>query len=533
MIVAAQVRHINRFVPAWIAEEPAVIAMAVFVLNVVYKGIYLDSQSIASDEPFSIFVAQWPPTDIIRHLATGNNPPLWELLLHYWIQVFGTGTFSVRVMPLIFSSLSAVMVFMIGNRFVSRGVGIMASLLFTFSNFHIHFAHEARSYSLLTFLTCASMYLYLEIIRGRAKLSSSHVLWSLCNALLVYTHFFGAWVVGVQFLVYLVLTIDNRQTPSKWPVLIGFGATLALYSPYISVLLHRFQVSASQGTYIPPPNGFYSIVDMLRAFTNERFGTERFYGTKPLMSALFIIGSVAGHLRVMKQWLAEDKAVYLAIGAWFLVPFFSMWLLSFRIPMFYDRYISFVCPGYLLLLSIGISSISNNHGIRLFFMGLTVILMVLTSQPDVSNRRDFRAAAEKIRELRHQHRDAPIFICPDWYDITFAYHWGGDCFSMQPSREGMEGNNVKDRLRECLAGQSVHPLWNEHMLGQDLPDRLIYLDGAAEFSYPGNGILERLSSSYSYSEEYGYPEIFRVYLFRGVERPPLRLADDSAADSMD
>jgi mannosyltransferase len=121
---------------------------AVFLLNLLFKGFYLDNQPIAGDEPFSIYMAGMSPRDIVTHLMTGNNPPLWELLLHYWTRLFGIGPIAVRFLPLVFSALTAVAIFRLGSTFWHWHVGLLAALLFTFSDYHVHFAHEARGYAL-------------------------------------------------------------------------------------------------------------------------------------------------------------------------------------------------------------------------------------------------------------------------------------------------------------------------------------------------------------------------------------------------
>ncbi|MFT5020759.1 MAG: putative membrane-bound mannosyltransferase, partial [Polaribacter sp.] len=87
-------------IPTWIVVT--LLTVAALVLRL----LYLNSTDIAGDEPFSIFVAHFDLSEIIAYLSTGNNPPLFEVLLHFYIRVFGDSDFTLRLFPAILSSLT-------------------------------------------------------------------------------------------------------------------------------------------------------------------------------------------------------------------------------------------------------------------------------------------------------------------------------------------------------------------------------------------------------------------------------------------
>ena len=96
------------------------IVLALFLLNIIIKVMYLSFQPISHDEPFTVYHAQFDFYNIIHYLKNYNNPPLFELILHFWIKCFGISPFSVRFLPMLFSSLSVVLFYKIGvinNRF--------------------------------------------------------------------------------------------------------------------------------------------------------------------------------------------------------------------------------------------------------------------------------------------------------------------------------------------------------------------------------------------------------------------------------
>ena len=59
------------------------------LLGFVLKGLYLGSNSLGGDEPFSVYHSQLSLEHLLGIFQSENNPPLHFLLLHYWIKFFG------------------------------------------------------------------------------------------------------------------------------------------------------------------------------------------------------------------------------------------------------------------------------------------------------------------------------------------------------------------------------------------------------------------------------------------------------------
>ena len=84
---------LNRMNGVSILQHPIFLAILFFFLAMGINLIGIDRLSLTSDECFSIYHAQMSPRLIYHHLSTGNNPPLYEWILHFWMGWFGDSAF--------------------------------------------------------------------------------------------------------------------------------------------------------------------------------------------------------------------------------------------------------------------------------------------------------------------------------------------------------------------------------------------------------------------------------------------------------
>src|SRR6185436_9629037 len=79
------------------------ICLILVAYNFFSKYPFINTRDLSWDEPFSTFYSQYSVPQIITELFRGDNPPFYELFLHYYTSFFGISEIALRMPSLIFS----------------------------------------------------------------------------------------------------------------------------------------------------------------------------------------------------------------------------------------------------------------------------------------------------------------------------------------------------------------------------------------------------------------------------------------------
>jgi uncharacterized membrane protein len=98
--------------------------------------------------------APWPA--IWTHLSGAVHPPIYFILLRWWIDLLGNGPGATRGLSVVFS-LAAIPLFFDACRLLHNGrVGLLAAAIMAVAVVQLDYAQETRGYALLIFLTVAA-----------------------------------------------------------------------------------------------------------------------------------------------------------------------------------------------------------------------------------------------------------------------------------------------------------------------------------------------------------------------------------------
>jgi Predicted membrane protein len=402
----------------------AFIILILVALNILLKSICLTTYNIDLDEPFTLFHSQQTLKELFTIFSWENNPPLFFIIMHFWIKMFGIGVVSARFLPMLFSSLAVIFVYKIGIRFINRQTAIFSSLLYTCSNIIIMEAHDARVYSLLVMLTLASMYYFLMVIKSEKK-HTYWIIFTLTNILLVYSHFLSFFVL-ISETVYVFALKEVRRKIWKNYLISSFTLFIS-FLPYLYLFLHRSTQAISTGINTPKMNKWHLLYSLFIT-SNFPLLTLNFF----LIILIFVV-----YYYIKKVELSLYEKI---ISGWFFLSYIIIMIVSLKVPIItIHKYLIFIVPSFFLSLGLAVNYLFIRYkGIGIIVMGICVFFMTFTLDINYSYNYE---ASKSVSLIKHNKSESTVvFIVPFYVDPIFMYHYDINIFK--------DYKNYKTRLKQ-------------------------------------------------------------------------------------
>ena len=98
-------------------------------------------------------------------------------------------------------------------------------------------------------------------------------------------------------------------------------------------------------------------------------------------------------------------------------------------------------------------------------------------------------------------------MCPHHFVLNFAYYFNPAIF------KDVDNENVYEKVTNNLGRENVYALNTIDNLDLSKTEKVLYLDAAAQFSFPDNNILATLSQNFQLKDTCRYYEVFTIYQF--------------------
>ncbi|MBI1863316.1 glycosyltransferase family 39 protein [Candidatus Microgenomates bacterium] len=346
------------------------------------------TQSIWRDEAFSYLTAKQPFFHIFSLTARDFNPPLYYLLLHIYMWIFGHSEIMLRTFSLIFFNVTIytacqILEHIFGKKSQSRWIYL---LLFAFNPFLVYYALEARMYAMTACLTTLSWYFLLS------RRPRKYLLTVVCGLL---THYFFLFVLAAQ-ITYMLLSRTHTKEQKRLYIkhLVPAGV---VFGTWVFYVLSQHPPVGKAFWIIPPT--LYTILNTPAVLLTgyEDIFTFPHFSLVPY-TVLFIATLVLGYKTATRT--KHDRDVMLMLACWTTIPVILTLVLTPIKPLFLPRYLMISTPGILLMILFLIARMPTRQ-IRVIFLAFFFIAFASYHSLQITFRKkaDFRSVMHEITTL--------------------------------------------------------------------------------------------------------------------------------------
>lgn len=380
----------------------AALSTAVFLVVARSTGLWLD-------EAQSVAIARLPVTGLLHALRQDGSPPLYYLLLHAWIRLFGTGDTAVRALSALFAVGAAPAAYLAGRRTLGRRSGRVAAALLVTMPFFNRYATEARMYSLVVLLAALAWLVGERAWRAPTALRLAGV--AAVTGALALTHYWAFFLI--------VPAAGAAAWRRRWDLLGAMAAGGLVFVPWLPSFAYQ---TAHTGAPWGPTATTSTFEFALRGFAGggSQIGLLGFVFIALALLAVF--GHVAGDdVRVDLR----GSIVGVRLAAAVLVPLaLGLAISAATGAAFAVRYAAIVVVPFAFLLARGVELLRPTAVVRTAVAGI-VVLGLVQSAADVHGQRSQARSIAAVLNTQAKENDLVVF-CPDQLGpaVTRLLHTG-------------------------------------------------------------------------------------------------------------
>ena len=360
------------------------------------------------DEALTVNIAGRPLHEIPSYLKRDGAPPLFYVLLHFWIGWFGTSDLAVRSLPGVIGVITLPLAWLAGRRVGGRTAGWAALVLVASSPFAVHYDTEARMYSLVVLFTVLG-FLALDRALRRPRIGNLVAVGAVAG-LLLYTHYWSMYLIGI---VFVWLAWQAWRGRPEWRAgarasLIAGAVGCVTFLPWVPTFLSQSQHT---GTPWATPANFAAMVSAVASFAGGSTSQGRalaliFFALVGL--GLFGVATDRRHIEldIRTRPLGRPLAlvVFGTLGGAIIGGLATN-------SAFDARYASVVFIPLILLVAIGLTTFRDRR-VRAVILAVAVVAGLASSVPNVTANRT--QAGEVAAAITVHARPGDIIAyCPD------------------------------------------------------------------------------------------------------------------------
>jgi mannosyltransferase len=398
--------------PGWFERLPRRLTTAAILLVLVAISAVLRTRTLS----MQLWFEEANATGVARHslgalpgvVREAGAAPLYYLLLHFWIDLFGSGQTATHTMSLLIGLLTVPVAMWAGWSLGGRRAGVFAAILFAFSSFLDRYAEETQPYELLVLLGLVTT---VGLVHGFVH-RRRRWLWLFAAglALMLYTqgtallYWFGAALALV--LVWRSAPAQERRGIVR-DALLCFGAAFIVYLPWLPTTISQIAHNTAPFHYLPLPGA---------TVPSQLLGSER-------VDVTLLIAVLVG---VVPLAVAARRRSPEAVTIWCLMAIPAGALVLARVagivtPVWAWRYFAAIVAPLLLFSALG-SARARVVGVAAMVFCVAFLANAASFAPGYKS--DMQDVAAEMSPLLHP-GDLVVVAQPEQAPLAWFYLPGG------------------------------------------------------------------------------------------------------------
>lgn len=403
----------------FILTKNIILFIAFLLLALVINTLVLQSQSIRLDESQSLWISTKSTFAVLKFTAEDVHVPLYNLLLHFWIQIFGNNIYVARSLSLLFFLINIPILYKFSKNYFNNKVALLTVSLFILSPFIIWFTSETRMYTLFTLVATINNLFFLNLVKSNAKAGKLGFFFSTIIGL--YTHYFFIFIIVTQIVYILWMFFKDYKAVNVRKLAYVYIALVVssfiFFFPWIAFVINLGFAANSQPVIptLTTFNIFQTLVNFLFGFQSQNMQSVLVSLWPIIIITLFVVFTQRKNIEI-------NNIDYFLLATF--LPITLVFLISFIVPIFLTRYLIFVTPTFFLLLSWVLINFPKPLQAYLI-SGFLTILFVLMIYQNVSvytpAKEDFTSVANYLSD--NTNPQDVIVVTPPFtiYPIEYSY----------------------------------------------------------------------------------------------------------------
>ena len=459
-------------------------SLMVILLAFALRVDALAAQSLWNDEGTSVALASLSIEAIIHGAARDIHPPLYYLLLHFWMPFAGNTEYAIRFLSVIAGVVIIALVFRIAYFVFDERVARLAALLAALSPFQVYYSQEARMYIWVALWAAVSMLAMLLLFKRQvgsrqlavgtesesaSSLSTIHyprpianskargtlvwILYIAATMAMLYTQYVGAFIVLAENLAfalwYLIAirksTICNLQSAIRplahWHIgtLVNwFAGQLViglLFLPWFLFAGGQLATWPSISEPLDLPTLVWRVLNVFSVGLTLDGNLATIASI--LFGGLFLLGCLRSTVPLShRPTVSLSYCSTVPLLLWTLVPIAAMYIVSLARPAYNPKFLLLATPAFYILAARGLvqSSRFKVRGLpigHLSFVICSFVILTSNLQSLIHYYTDSRYARDDYRTILHfidaneRVGDGILVNAPGQIDVV-RYYWRGN-----------------------------------------------------------------------------------------------------------